>query len=67
MNPILNNLFQQAKNNPAIANNPMAQNCLSILESGDAKRGEEMANNLLQSYGISKEDALNQARSFFHI
>lgn len=55
------------KNNPQFANNPQAQNYIQILESGDPQKGEEVANNLLNSYGISKEEALSQAKSFFHI
>lgn len=55
------------KNNPQFANNPQAQNYIQILESGDSKKGEEIANNLLNSYGVSKEEALSQAKSFFRI
>lgn len=60
-------MINMIKANPAIADNPQAQSYLDILESGDSKRGEEVANNLLQSYGMSKEEALKQAKSFFRI
>lgn len=49
------NLIQ---NNPAMANNPQAQNVLQILQSGDSKKGEEFANNILNSYGLTKEQAM---------
>lgn len=52
--------------NPQIQNNPMAQNFIGILQSGDSKRGEEVANNLLSTYGMTKEQAMNQVRNFFH-
>lgn len=51
--------------NPAIANNPNAQTMLEIINSGDQVRGEQLANNLLETYGVSKEDALQQAKTFF--
>lgn len=59
-------LQSMIQNNPNVLNNPMAKNFIGILQSGDAKRGEEMANNILSSYGITKEQAVNQARQFFH-
>lgn len=53
--------------NPAISDNPQMQSYLDVLESGDSKRGEELANNLLDTYGMTKEDALAQAKAFFNI
>lgn len=35
---------------------------IDILKRGDAKQGEALANNLLKTYGISKEQALQMAR-----
>lgn len=54
-----------AMKNPAIANNPNAQAMLDVINSGDQARGEQLANNLLNTYGVSKEDALKQAKQFF--
>lgn len=59
--------LQMIKNNPQFANNPQAQNYIEVLESGNSQKGEEIANNLLNTYGVSKEDAISQAKSFFHI
>lgn len=53
--------------NPTIASNPQAQALLNVIQSGDAKKGEEIANNICASMGISQQDALQQAKSFFHI
>lgn len=58
------NLLSQ---NPNIANNPNAQEFISVIQSGDSRRGQEIANNLCQSYGVSTEDALRQAKAFFHL
>lgn len=53
--------------NPAVADNPNAKAMLEVVSSGDQAKGEEIANNLLNTYGVSKEDALRQAREFFGI
>lgn len=70
MNNLLNlamNMMQQGMNrDPRVANNPMASEFMDILKSGDQSRGEQLAQNICKSYGISKEQALKQARSFFH-
>lgn len=60
-------MLKTIKANPAIADNPQAQAYLDVLESGDAEKGEEVANNLLKSYGMTKDEALKQAKAFFHI
>lgn len=53
------------QNSPKCKNNKMAQELADILKSHDNKRGEEMANNLLQTYGSSKEDGIQKAKKFF--
>lgn len=50
-----------------VANNPMASGMLDIIESGDAKKGEHMADNICKSMGVSREQAISQARQFFGI
>lgn len=50
-----------------VANNPMASGMLDIIESGDAKKGEQMADNICKSMGVSREQAIAQARQFFGI
>lgn len=61
---ILMNVMQ---NNPNFQNNPVAQNYANVLLSGDSKRGEEIANNLLKSYGVTKEQALAAAKKMFNL
>lgn len=60
----LQNAMQQ---NPNIANNPQAQNFLQILQSGDAQKGQQVAENLLKTYGMTKEQGMNQVHNFFRI
>ncbi len=53
--------------NPNIANNPINQELINVIQNNDSKRGEEIANNLCQTYGITKEEAIRRARMFFNI
>lgn len=66
INP-LNFAMQMIQSNPNIANNPQAQHMVEVIQSGNAEEGEKIANNLLQSYGVDKDSALKQAKSFFNI
>lgn len=59
------NSFMQSKNNQNLTSTE--QNYINVLQSGNAAEGEALANNLLKSMGLSKEDAIAQARNFFHI
>lgn len=66
-----NGLLQFALNmierNPNIQNNPNAKSMIEVLRSGDTSRGEQMASNICDSMGVSREDAISQARGFFGI
>ncbi len=53
--------------NPNVVNNPQAQNMLDAIKSGDNKTGEEIARNLCNTYGVTPEDAVKQAKAFFHL
>lgn len=64
INMLLNNLLQ---NNPNIQQNPQAQNMIDAIKNNDSVKGEQIANNLLQTYGVSKEDALKRAQHFFKL
>lgn len=66
-NPIFNLAMTMISNNPQIANNPQAKSMIEVIQSGDAERGRQIAENLCNTYGVSKEDAVKQARSFFKI
>lgn len=52
-------------NSPAVASNPRNQAMIDVLQSGDQAKGEKLANNLLKSYGMTKDQALEQAQRFF--
>lgn len=53
------------RQNPNVANNPNAQGMLNVIESGDSAKGEQIARNLCQTYGITPEQAIQQAKQFF--
>lgn len=53
--------------NPQLKNNPQAQGLINVIQSGDSEQGERFAENLCKTYGVSKEQALEDARKFFHI
>lgn len=64
---IRNFAIQLLMNNPRIANNPQAQNYISVIQSGDNAKGAEIANNICQSYGMTPEQGLQQAKQFFRL
>lgn len=53
--------------NPQIAQNPQAQEMINVIKSGDAERGKQIANNLCQTYGVTPDQAIAQARKMFGI
>lgn len=53
--------------NPNIANNPNAQEFIQVIQNGDSVKGAQIAQNLCETYGISKEDAIKNAKSFFNL
>ena len=53
--------------NPQIANNPNAQSMIQAIQSGDDKRGEEIAKNLCNAYGLTPQQAVQDAKRFFNI
>lgn len=58
------NLLMQNSN---VANNPNAQELIQVIQNGDSVKGEQIAQNLCDTYGMSKEDAIRNAKSFFHL
>lgn len=52
-------------NASGVMNNPQVQSMLNVVQNGDATQGEEIANNLCQTFGVTKEEAVQQAISYF--
>lgn len=53
--------------NPRVASNPQAQALMSVIQSEDARKGEEIARNICKSMGVSEQDAVKQASQFFNV
>ena len=51
--------------NPNIANNPNAQEFLNVIRNNDDARGKQIAQNLCDSYGLTTDQAVQQAKRFF--
>lgn len=69
MGPNFQNISQLAmqliQNNPKIAQSAQAQQYLRIIQSGDSVAGQQLANNILQTYGLTKEQGIQQAMQGF--
>lgn len=64
MRDVALNLLAQ---NPNIANNPNAREFIQVIQNGDSVKGAQIAQNLCDTYGISREDAIKNAKSFFNL
>lgn len=57
--------LQLIQNSPQIANNPQAKEMIDVIRNNDSVKGQQIAQNLCNTYGVTKEEATNKARSFF--
>lgn len=64
-NPIMNFAMAMINKNPAIQNNPQAQELINVIQNNDAARGEQIATNLCNTYGVTKDQAIIQAKKYF--
>lgn len=62
MSRITDMATQMIRNNPNIQQSPFAQAGINAILNHDAKAGEQLANNILQTVGMTKEQALDLAR-----
>lgn len=53
--------------NPNIAQNPLASQMLAAIQNGDDQAGQQIAANICQTYGVTPEQATQQAKQFFHL
>ena len=53
---------QMIRNNPNIQQSPFAQAGMNAILNNDANAGEQLANNILKSVGMTKEQAMELAR-----
>lgn len=53
------------KNQNQMPTGETMQEYASVIQARDNKKGEEIANNILRTYGISKEQAMQMAQQRF--
>lgn len=53
---------QMIQNNPNVQNTPWAQEGINAILNNDSKTGEKLANNILNSMGMTKEQAMQIAQ-----
>lgn len=63
----MNFALELISKNPNIANNPRSQEMIDVIKSGDQQKGEALARNLCATYGVTPEQATQQARRFFNL
>ena len=54
------------RQNPSIAQNQRNQDLLQVILSGDNTRGQQIAENLCKTYGVTPQQAVDTATNFFH-
>lgn len=64
-NNLINFAMNIILNSPNIRNNPQAQEMINVIKNNDSVRGQQIAENLCKTYGISTQEALNQAKRKF--
>ena len=62
MSRITDMAAQMVRNNPNIQQTPLVQAGIYAILNNDAKAGEQLANNILNSMGMTKEQALQIAQ-----
>lgn len=53
--------------NPQVANSPYAQNAIKAIRNNDAQLGIQLANNFLNSVGMTREQGMASAMSHFRM
>ena len=62
-----NFILNQIMKNPNIANNQLAQNAIRMYQQGNTQGLNEMANNLCNEKGMSKDDVMNQLKGMINM
>lgn len=58
-------LVQSNQNN--LPNTPWRDSAINAIMSGDAQAGQQIANNIMQSMGMTKEQMMEQAKKQFNL
>ena len=66
MNPMMNIIKNKIINDPQIKNNPMAQNAMQMIQSGNTQGLKSMAENMCKERGITVEQAKEEVMKLFN-
>lgn len=61
----LHSAIDMLERSPQFAGNQNAMQMLDCIKKNDSKRGQQIAENLCKTYGVTPEQAIQQARRFF--
>ena len=66
MNPMMNIIKNKIMNDQQIKNNPMAQNAMQMIQSGNTQGLKSMAENMCKERGITVEQAKEEVMKLFN-
>lgn len=66
MNPMMNIIKNKIMNDPQIKSNPMAQNAMQMIQSGNTQGLKSMAENMCKERGITVEQAKEEVMKLFN-
>lgn len=67
MNDVLGFAMDLIERNVQVAGNPNARSMIDVIRRNDSARGEQIARNICETYGVTPEEAVRRARGLFHI
>ena len=62
VNAILNQVW---RSNPNLQTNANAMQMINVVQNNDQVAGEQIANNILKQYGLTKEQGMQLAQQYF--
>lgn len=66
MNPMMNIIKNKIMNDPQIKNNPIAQNAMQMIQSGNTQGLKSMAENMCKERGITVDQAKEEVMKLFN-
>lgn len=58
---IINTILNNPKIQEKVNQNEVTKNYFEVVKSGNQEEGIKLANQIMETYGLSKEDAVSQA------
>lgn len=64
MTSMRNILFQLVQSNPQVAQNPLAQQAVNVIQNGTEKQKQQMIENMCQTFGMDQGALAQSAGNF---